>query len=326
MEKITIGLAGDVMLGRTLDMILSKRGYSSAWGNLLPHIKETDFNLINLENAFTHSNKKVYKTFNFKATPDKVQTLLNANVKVVNLANNHILDYSEEGLIETINTLDEASIIHVGAGNNSKEANSPVIINRKGIRIGILGFTDNEPTWNATTKPGVNYVNVEVKKDRDRILKSIESLKKESDVIFITIHWGPNMVEKPSIDFIQFAHAMVEHGADLIHGHSAHILQGIEFYKKSLILYDTGDFVDDYAVDPDLRNDLTAFYMLTINKSGIEHLKIIPARIFDYQVNLARNKDYEWVISRLNQLSADFKTTIDFIGNVKTNIPQTIHN
>jgi poly-gamma-glutamate synthesis protein (capsule biosynthesis protein) len=311
MAPLTIGLAGDVMLGRTLDTIISQRGYDYPWGDILPVMRNTDLNIVNLETTLTHNSRKVYKTFNFKASPDKVQSLVSANIGVVNLANNHILDFKMEGLLETIQTLDKSGINHVGAGKKIEEALKAIVIRKKGVRIGVLGMTDNEPGWMANGGAGTNYINIADNEARIRILHSIENLRKEADMIIVSIHWGPNMKERPSPEFISFAHAMADHGASVIHGHSAHIFQGVECYSNSLILYDTGDFVDDYVVDPDLRNDLSAFFILTISKSGLLNARFVPVRISQYQVNLARESDYVWVIKQMQQLSAVFNTQID---------------
>lgn len=318
-DVLTIGFAGDVMLGRTLDSIISQWGYDYPWGNVLPLMKSTDVNIINLETTLTNSERKVYKTFNFKASADKVKSLVNANVTVANVANNHILDFAIEGLFETIKTLDKENIKHTGAGKNNDEASAPVVIIRKNIRIGVLGLTDNEPGWKANTNPGTNYIDIGSRKEKAKVLQTIRTLRKETDIVIVSIHWGPNMTEKPSVEFVDFAHAMADHGAHVIHGHSAHILQGIENYNNNLILYDTGDFVDDYVVDPFLRNDLSAFFLLTINKSGLLNLKLIPVRIFQYQVNQARQEDRVWVLERLKELSLPFNTHIDDEGKIDLN-------
>lgn len=310
-DTLTIGLTGDVMLGRTLDSIISQRGYNYPWGNALPLMRKTDLNIVNLETTLTYSQKAEIKVFNFKTSPDKSQSLVNANIGIANLANNHILDFSTEGLLETIETLDKAGIKHVGAGVNSVAASSPVVITKNGIRLGVLGFTDNDQEWKADTRPGINYIDLEDNVERKKILDAIEILRREVDIVFVSIHWGPNMREKPPNSFICLAHAMIDSGANVIHGHSAHILQGIECYNNNLIFYDTGDFVDDYAIDPDLRNDLSAFFCVTINKLGIRHLKIIPVRIYRYQVNQAIGTDYSWVINRIKFLSSAFNTHID---------------
>jgi poly-gamma-glutamate capsule biosynthesis protein CapA/YwtB (metallophosphatase superfamily) len=273
---LTIGLTGDVMVGRTLDSIISLKGYDYPWGNLLPLMKETDLNIINLETTLTNNKIKNNKTFNFRASPDKVKSLVNANVTIVNLANNHIMDYNKEGLLETIETLDKAGIQHIGAGKNFNEATNPVVKHKNNISLGIFGLTDNEPQWKANSGSGINYIDINNKKDKETTLASIKELKEKTDIVIVTIHWGPNMQEKPSAKFIEFGHAMVDHGANIVHGHSAHILQGIEIYNNNLILYDTGDFVDDYVVDPDLRNDLSAFFVIKVNQDGILNVDLIP--------------------------------------------------
>lgn len=315
-DLLNIGLTGDVMLGRTLDLIVSRNGYDFPWGNVLPLLQGNDFNIINLEAALTYSSNQVEKTFNFKASPEKVKSLLNAKVTVANLANNHVLDFGVEGLLETIATLDKAGIKHIGAGKNIGDALAPIILRKNNIVLGFLGVTDNEPDWLAGSSPGVNYIDISIKKERTIILRAIETLKKQCDILIVSIHWGPNMREKPTQEFITFAHEMVDYGANVIHGHSAHILQGIEQYKNSLILYDTGDFIDDYVIDPDLRNDLSALFILQVYKSGVGKIKLHPVRIAEYQVNLAKGEDYDWVINRVDYLSSAFNTKLNREGEI----------
>ncbi|MDE3182506.1 MAG: CapA family protein [Bacteroidota bacterium] len=315
-DPLVIGLTGDVMIGRTVDSSISREGYRYVWGNVLPLLRSTDMNLVNLETTLTNSNKMVTKTFNFKASPDKIKCLKDANVTVANLANNHILDYSEEGLIETIQTLKKAGIEYVGAGMNDKEASKPVILTRKNIKIGILGFTDNEPTWKAgAAKSGINYINVSSEDDRKSALLSIAQLKKEADLVITSIHWGPNMKEFPEKNFIDFAHQMIDNGAGIIHGHSAHNFQGIEVYDHKLILYDTGDFVDDYRFDPVFRNNHSFFFRVEADEKGVTKLKLFPVLISDYQVNLA-TKDAKWSLQRMQHLSGKFGTTITEAGEI----------
>ena len=116
------------------------------------------------------------------------------------------------------------------------------------------------------------------------------------------------MKRKPSNAFIRFAHRMIEAGADILHGHSAHIFQGIEVYRNKLILYDTGDFVDDYYVTPALRNDQSFFYIVHADSNGIIKLELFPVLISNMQVNRATGRDYEQTVRRLKDLSEPFGT------------------
>ncbi len=316
-QKLVIGLAGDVMIGRGVDYVLSRKGYPYIWGDVLPALCSTDLNIVNLETTLTNSNNKVFKTFNFKATPDKIKSLTEACITIVNLANNHILDFSQEGLAETIQTLNASGIKFVGAGKNDREASKPVLLHKNNISLGMLGFTDNEPRWKAgALSSGVNYIDISDKSDRNKALLSIDWLAKETDIVIVSIHWGPNMKEAPGKHFIDFAHEMIQHGADIIHGHSAHNFQGIEVYDQKLIFYDTGDFVDDYVVDPELKNDHSFFYRVELEKRGIIKAALIPVLISNCQVNLATEEDYKWSLQRMQYLSAKFKTTVNDKGEI----------
>lgn len=307
-NHVLIGFAGDVMIGRLVNDIIEKKGYSYPWGNSLSMLAQTDIRIINLETTLTSHTQKNPKVFNFKALPDRVKTLQSAHIDIVNLANNHSLDFKKEGLAETIATLDSAGILHVGAGADIQHARKPVILTKHGIKIGIIGYTDNEPTWKATEDtPGINYIHVG---DVQNIAQQIHSLRPLVDIVIVTSHWGPNMQQVPSPDFIEFAHAIIDNGADIIHGHSSHIFQGIEIYKNKVIMYDTGDFIDDYAVDPQLRNDQSLFFAINVTKNGPTSITLTPVIINNMQVNIADHTDKKEIIHRIQKLSHQFNTTI----------------
>lgn len=311
MKTITIGLAGDVMIGRLVNEFLDEAPPGWIWGNLLPILQKNDLNLINLEAALTKSDKIVPKVFNFKADPEKVRVLSEGPIHAVNLANNHLLDFSEEGLLETLQMLDGAKIAHAGAGRNAAEAAAPAILDCQGIKVGILGYTDNQPGWIATTdRPGIRYIRIG---DNQAVAEDIKTLRPKVDLLIVSLHWGPNMRERPTQAFKAFAHHLIDLGADLIHGHSAHIFQGVEIYQGKLILYDTGDFVDDYAVDPRLRNDRTFLFLVTF--ADRLSLRLIPALIEQFQVNCSEGQETEETLDRMQKLSSEFHTQLIREGN-----------
>src|SRR5690606_20309949 len=144
-----------------------------------------------------NSDHAAAKTFVFKASPDKVDVLSKAKITLVNLANNHILDFHSEGLIDTLTVLDHHGVKHVGAGRNIREAEQAEIITRKGVRIGVLGFTDNESSWKARTQPGTHYIDITNPEDTAAALNKIKFLHNRTDLVIVSVHWGPNMVVKP---------------------------------------------------------------------------------------------------------------------------------
>ncbi len=338
-ESVIIGLTGDVMIGRLVNKVISTTSYEYPWGNLLPLLNKTDLNLINLETTLTSSINAVPKVFNFKSDPENVESLKRAKIDVVTLANNHILDFGIEGLEDTLQALGKAGIQHVGAGLNIEEAKKPVIMDIKNTTIGIIGYTDNEPTWKATaTKPGTNYVYIgdhstaggpqpnglppglltkfELKKHNfsdlkyREVIREIIKLKRKVDILIFTIHWGPNMVQHPTIAFQRFARVAIDAGVDILHGHSAHVFQGIEIYKNKVIFYDAGDFIDDYYVTPSLRNDRSFLFLVEVNKEGIKGIQLVPVLISRMQVNKAKGKDYVKSMAMMKSLSRAFGTTI----------------
>lgn len=305
-NNILIGMAGDVMIGRLVDEYLKVVKPEHIWGDLLPWLKAADFNLINLEAALTTSPHIVPKVFNFKSDPKHVGSLVSGSIHVVNLANNHVLDFSQEGLLETLTTLDKNGILHVGAGRHIKEAAQPAFIKRKEINVAIMGCTDNEPDWSATEKePGIFYLEVG---DIGAIRERLSEARKKADIVIVSLHWGPNMRERPTRTFINFAHELIDNGADIIHGHSAHIFQGVEVYKNRLILYDTGDFVDDYYVDPKLRNDRSFFFIVEAGSKGPERLHLIPVLIEDFRANMSEGDERYETVRRMQRLSEELHT------------------
>lgn len=314
-NTVVIGFAGDVMIGRLVNEQIRRTNYSYPWGNVLTMLKKTDFNIINLETTLTTSEDRMSKVFNFKSDPEHAAVLTAARISAVTIANNHILDFGIRGMKETIAVLDKAGIPHTGAGNTIFEAVKPVILKKNNLRIGMLGFTDNEPGWAATeNSPGINFMRVG---EIEKIKNEVDKLRNDVDLLIVSLHWGPNMRKAPTAEFISFAHQLIDLGVDIIHGHSAHIFQGIEWYKEKLILYDCGNFVDDYRVDPILQNDHSFLFLCQVGKKEIRRLQLIPVLISDMQVNLAKGADYEWCIKRMQTLSAPFGTKILHTGEVE---------
>lgn len=305
MQKKSILFTGDVMLGRLVDENLDHRSPGSVWGDLLPYFHKADLRIINLECALTKCEKTREKVFNFRSAPEHIKSLQEAKIDVCNVANNHVLDFDVEGLFDTLNVLDQKGIAHVGAGKNLVEAKKPEIIELEDLKIGIIGCSDNEPTWAAQeNRPGIFYFST---KSADELLGLVDDVRPSVDLLFVSLHWGPNMQERPSGEFITFAHNLVDRGVDVLHGHSAHVFQPIECINGSVILYDTGDFIDDYAIDPLLRNDETFLYHLEVADKKLNKLSLLPAVITDCHVDRAKGKDFYEIVKQFRHRIAGFE-------------------
>ena len=318
--EVSLALAGDVMLGRLVNEAIKAYGPAYPWGDFRPLMARADLTIVNVECVITSHQqpwRRTPKVFHFRAGPIAAETLSLAGVDAVSLANNHTLDYEVEGLLEMLRLLDERGIAHTGAGRDRAEAAAPALLYAKGLRIGLVAVTDNEPVWAAgEQEPGTNYVPVSLGPHHfGRVEASLAQARQAADLVVFFNHWGPNMRERPPEEFRDFAHAVMDAGADVYFGHSAHIFQGIEVYKGKPIIYDAGDFVDDYAVDPTLRNDRGLLFWLTVDHAGVRGLELVPALIGDFQVNQARGGEFAAIAARLRQLSAEFGTKIDVRGH-----------
>jgi poly-gamma-glutamate synthesis protein (capsule biosynthesis protein) len=315
-ELITLALVGDVMLGRGVNQEMAKRPPESFFGSILPILKSADTAIANLECAITNHRQPYQRTpkvFHFRADPAAVEGLRAGNIGCVSLANNHILDFEVEGLLDTLHYLDRAGIHHAGAGRNLHEASLPVVLDIAGLKVGVFALTDNEIGFAATQDtPGTNFS--EISDDRE-VIALIEAAVAQAhqagaEFLILSAHWGPNMRIAPPLRFRDFAHAAIDCGVDLFHGHSAHLFQGVEVYNNRLILYDTGDFLDDYSVDPQLRNDWSFVFLVDVNQKCIQRLRLIPARLDYTLVDRAIGDEFTTICQRMKSLCVPFKTPI----------------
>ncbi len=303
--SVTLAFLGDVMLGRGVNDEIAKRPPESFWGDLLPVLRSADAVIANLEVALTPHRQPWWRTpkvFHFRADPRAIEVLKAARIRAVSLANNHSLDFEETGLLDTLRILDEAGIAHAGAGRNLAEARDPSLFEAAGLTLGMLAMTDNEPAFAAQAdRPGTQYWDIA----RDPAALAIveeqaTSLRRRgAQIVILSLHWGPNMVEEPPVEFQEFAHGALDRGVDIIHGHSAHVFQAVEPYSRGLILYDTGDFLDDYAVDPNLRNDWSFVFLVELDAGRLRRCRMIPARLEYARVRRATGSEFEAIRERM---------------------------
>lgn len=316
MATVSLAFTGDVMLGRLVNAALVAAPPEYVWGNTLPTLHSANLLFANLECALTaHTipwRDGERKVFYFRADPGAVAALRVAGVDFVSLANNHAYDFGAEGLLETIAVLDRAGIAHAGAGPDLASARAPARLQANGIRVALVAFADHPRAWAAgTSRPGIQYTPVSLEEQAfANVRDALATARADADLVVFCIHWGPNMRSRPTPQFREFGHAVIDAGADIFWGHSAHVVQGVEVYKGHLILYDSGDFVDDYAVDVALRNDRSAIHLVHASTRGVERVELVPVEIRDSQVNLAREEARAWFTQRFTELSAEFGTMV----------------
>jgi poly-gamma-glutamate capsule biosynthesis protein CapA/YwtB (metallophosphatase superfamily) len=316
---LTLVFTGDVMLGRYVNEMLKSITPAEMWNDLLPHLAQADLRFVNLECALTRHVQpwtRSAKMFHFRADPEAVRVLEAAGIDACALANNHTLDFGARGLLETLRVLSANGIRHAGAGANAAEAAAPAILEVQGTSpcsVALLSFTDNQPDFAAGPgNPGTNYLDVSLDEQTlKRVANSIAQARDQgADLVVFSNHWGANFVERPSPEFRSFAKRVIELGADIYYGHSAHICQGIEIHQGKPILYDTGNFIDDYAVHPLLRNDRSCLFKVMLERGRLSRIELLPVSLDVGYVALARGKEFEAICARMEMLCAEFGTKL----------------
>ena len=367
---VKIFLCGDVMTGRGIDQILpypsnpelkepfvkDARDYiifaeevngkidypvsfDYIWGDALKELEKEkiDLRIINLETTITTSDNFLPKGINYRMNPKNIDVLKVFKVDVACLANNHILDFGEEGLLETIETLKKNGILTVGAGKNIEEASKPVVIKidpfrkvsveSEKVSVTIFNYADvssGVPIWwkAEKNKAGVNLItdkrefeygltfpqiNTDYNTDENGLYPRLSALYPRSSVVIFSIHWGPNWGYEISEEERNFAHRLIdEANVDIVFGHSSHHFKGIETYKGKLIIYGAGDFINDYegiGGYEEFRGDLVLGYVVEIENLKINKLILLPFHIKKFRLNYCTDEEIDWIFNVLKRES-----------------------
>jgi poly-gamma-glutamate capsule biosynthesis protein CapA/YwtB (metallophosphatase superfamily) len=293
---VRVALAGDTMLGRGVAKELGRRPPQSLVDPEVAEItRAADLFVLNLECCISERGAPVPKAFNFRAPPAAVETLLHLGVDCVTLANNHALDYGIDALLDTFEHLRAAGIEWVGAGENVEQARAPVVV--EGLRL--VAFADHEPGFEAgRSRPGIAYVD---------LAKAIPDwLRERASGALVCPHWGPNMAPSPLPPVRTAARALREAGAALVAGTSAHVFQGVE----GNVLYDLGDFLDDYATHPLLRNDHGLLFVVELEPDGLRRIEALPLKLEYAHTRLARGEEAAWIRRRFREACSVFGTDV----------------
>lgn len=306
---MTIALAGDTMLGRGVGSRIAEAGPRGLFSDEVREIfAAADLRLLNLECCVSDRGspwRAPGKPFHFRGPPDAVDTLADLGVDCVTLANNHALDYGYEALADTRAYLARAGIRAVGAGDDLPEAREPAVLAAAGTHVAVLGVTDHPADFAAGAgRPGVAYADL---RDGvpDWLTARVGALSAGNEVLVMP-HWGPNMVPEP-LPYVRAAGAaLVEAGATLVAGHSAHVFQGV----ADRILYDLGELIDDYAIDDVLRNDLGLLFLVTIEDRAVVRLAAVPLNLEYAHTRVATGRDRAWIRERFTAACAGLGTTV----------------
>ena len=287
------------------DIAILRDNPENAFGEVTDTIREADLAVANLEFALSDRGKPVRgKMLPHKGPASAMAALVDAGFDALNLANNHVLDYGEEPLLDTLDGLAKSNIAAFGAGRNADEAARPVMVERNGLKIGLLGFTTTLPNGFAATEnlPGVDPFRVVTSyrplrnpeeypgspaiietranaHDLARLIARVKALKGDVDLVLVYAHWGASMTDAV-LDFQrEIGHAAIDAGAAAVFGGHQHVASAVEFYQGRPIAHGLGNLVFDF--DAPFFTDATQRALLftsDLTKDGLENCRLICCR------------------------------------------------
>jgi hypothetical protein len=307
---VTLALAGDTMLARGVGQTLERSGPGSLFSDeVVEAILAADLFVLNLECCISERGEPwpaPGKAFFFRAPPVATEVLTTLGVDCVTLANNHAMDFGEESLLDTLEHLGRAGIAWVGAGPDAVRARAPTFLEANGFRLAVLGVTDHPMDFAATgERPGVAFGDLR-REVPAWLTEAVEQAGGAADAVLVTPHWGPNMAREPVAHVRAAAKVLCEAGATVIAGHSAHVFHGV----SGGVMFDLGDFVDDYMVDPVLRNDLGLLNVVTLDDAGPSRVEALPLKLDFCHTNVARGEDAAWIRRRFRKACAALGTDV----------------
>jgi poly-gamma-glutamate capsule biosynthesis protein CapA/YwtB (metallophosphatase superfamily) len=355
-SDIRIALCGDVMLGRGIDQVLPHPGepklyeryvpsaldyvalaerangpirrpvsYSYVWGAALPAMRQLrpDLRIVNLETAVTRGGHPSPKGINYRMHPGNLPCLKAFGIDCCVLANNHVLDWGTDGLLETLDVLGAAGMRIAGAGRTEAEGWAPAVFTLpdKGR---VLVFAVALPSsgvprqWAAAAgRPGVAFINDASPQNTAVVAAHIDRHRQEDDVVIVSLHWGANWGYEVSPQERAFAQSLIaEARADIVHGHSSHHPKGIEIHRGRPILYGCGDFLNDYegiSGYESYRGDLSMLYLVTLSRSdrACRSVEMLPFRIRRFRLETATAEEADWLQQRMDRECRRFGGCVD---------------
>ncbi|MET7967248.1 CapA family protein [Micromonospora sp. NPDC005305] len=355
MAEVTLFLAGDVMTGRGVDQILPHPGPPELreelvtdarryvalaesvagpvprpappawpWGDALRLLdaERPDARIVNLETAVTargehHPGKGIH----YRMHPANLPCLTAARLDVCALGNNHVLDFGPTGLVDTVDALRGAGIRTAGAGRDAEEAWRPAAVPLAGDRrllVWSLGAVSSGvfPQWAAGAgRPGVAYLPEVPVATAGTLAERIARTARPADLVVVSVHWGSNWGHEVPDEHVEFAHALIDAGVHVVHGHSSHHPRAVERYRGRLVLYGCGDLIDDYegiGGQEAYRPELRLLYLATLDAvtGELRGLRLVPLRMRRMRLRPATAEEAGWLADLLDTLGRPSGTRV----------------
>lgn len=311
-------ICGDLVPTDNNESLFNEGKISELLGNELLKIWEkSDYKIFNLECPMTDSHEKLIKCGpNLKCSPKSINGLNKLNPALILLANNHILDYSDSGLNDTINILDNNNINWIGVGKNINELKKSYTFNVDNQRIAIYNCCEHEFCIATDESSGANPF------DWCNIDNDLKKLKKMCDYLIVVYHGGKEHYRYPSPLLQKKCHKMVEYGADLIICQHSHCIGCMEEYNKSTIIYGQGNFIFNMNQNEYWNNGLILDIKFDNNKAKIDYIPIIQTK---YGIRIANENEKKEILNDFYNRSKKIQEK-NFVEHEYTNYSSKLLN
>jgi poly-gamma-glutamate synthesis protein (capsule biosynthesis protein) len=295
-KSIRLIAVGDIMLSRGVDLKMESKGKDYPFTNVAEYLKKGDIVFGNLESPIYPGDIMPIADTSFWARPGSEKYLKEAGFNILSLANNHMGNQGTYGVNYTVYSLNKKGILNAGAGRDKEKAVNPAIIEKNGIRIAFLAYTDGAiipSSYEATEySPGVAYM------DHADLANDIKKAKELADFVIVSMHAGTEYVNRPDKKQIDFARKAIDSGAELVIGHHPHNIQDIEKYNGKYIFYSLGNFIFDQMWSEGTKEGVIAD--INITSKGVESYTLVPVRIDDYcQPNIVEGDEARNILSKI---------------------------
>jgi poly-gamma-glutamate synthesis protein (capsule biosynthesis protein) len=295
--SLTIYAVGDIMLGEQalcynfgVKSVIKTKGADYLFKEVKDIFRNGDIVFGNLEAPISdYTDKKGFEANFFRADPNVIEGLKNANFNVLSVANNHIMEHGDRTFLSTVSLLKENNITPVGVANKTE------ILEIDGFKIAILAYSFIE---DFIDNPPYNKINSEKK-----IREDVENIRDFVDLVILSLHWGYEYVPFPSPEQVEIGRKLIDSGADIIIGGHPHVIQSYEIYKGKPIVYSLGNFIFDHTYIKSTQETAITKIRVDMNTKVVD-VDIIPivCDSKNYYSKIADRKDGDNILSIISEI------------------------
>jgi gamma-polyglutamate biosynthesis protein CapA len=275
-QIVTLAAVGDVFFCRGIADEIEQNGLDYPFEFTHEILSSYDLAFCNVECTLSTRGEPGLNYYLFRADPSAANALSSAGFDVVNVANNHTLDYGFDALGDTVDAVTQAGMVAVGAHENGVDDTGVKMIEKDGLKIGFLALSDFDVTEGVHPDGCTDVMMV----DPETIVQQVADADSQCDVLIVSLHWGVDYLEFYTHRQSAIAELCIDSGADLILGHHPHVLQYVETYRGKPIIYSMGGFVWDSSHN---GADESAIFVFELGEDSAELVKTIPVRVVEGQ-------------------------------------------